>query len=420
MKIKQCSRLLALAALLCSASAFAQPGLQCGTAIVGPGNSGSVVCDYLGTGSTATGGQFDLGIGNASITIDSFTCATGFTCPAVAADPSTIVFLDLSFSEVQDTTAAVTVNFTVDSMAATGGPAIPVVVSNEQYSADGINPITPVGTTNGAITVQAGPGPGILNVQPATLDLTADVNAPAGTGTITISNDGLAGDDTIVPSCSLGTPVATAGALGTVTVTTAPASLAPGASGTVTASCSGSMEGTTTVDYSCTATSGGTPAVTNGTTAISCVVAAGTPSPNPAAGSTVTATVGPVVRGSAGVASVLFSETNNSGGAYTVTCTLDDNGGGAFALAGAATATVTGATPFNFQVTGQSSGTDPQPSGAATCTYSAGATGTVAINLGIALIPEIVPTMSEWGLIILTLALVGFGAFQLRRRTPLA
>ena len=127
-----------------------------------------------------------------------------------------------------------------------------------------------------------------------------------------------------------------------------------------------------------------------------------------------------MVRGSAGTASVSFTETNNSGGAYDVACTLDDDGAGAFAIAGAASATVDAATPFSFAVTGQSSAMDPQPTGMATCTYSNGAAGAVTIALGISLIPEIVPTMTEWGLIILTLALVGFGAFQLRRRTPLA
>ena len=103
-----------------------------------------------------------------------------------------------------------------------------------------------------------------------------------------------------------------------------------------------------------------------------------------------------------------------------MSCVLTDDGMGAFAITSATTATVNGSTPYTFSVSGASSLVDPQPTGTATCTYSNGATGTVTIALGIALIPEIVPTMTEWGLILLTLALVGFGAFQLRRRAPLA
>lgn len=416
MNNKFCARLACVAGLLISASVFAQPAVQCNSVAIAPGASGSVVCDYLGTGSGVVGGQFNIGIGNADVTIDSTACASGFTCPGTATDPFTVAFLNTSLMEVQDTTAAVTVNVTL-SGTAVPGTMYPVTVSMESYGDAGGGMVAANGTMNGNITAQAGPGPGVLNVQPAMLPLTNAVNAAPTQGTITISNDGMAGDGTITPTCALMNQTGTA----TISITGTPGALAPGASTTVAANCSGTAAGSATADYMCTATSTmGTPTVTNDTTAITCTVAAGTPVPNPAGGSNVTVNVGPVVRGNAGTGTLTFTETANQGGSYDVSCTLDNNGGGAYAITSATSATgVSASSPFALTFSGQSTAADPQPAGAATCTYSNGATGTVSITLGIAIVPEIVPTLSQWGLIILTLILVGFGAIQMRRRASL-
>ncbi len=415
MNTKFIGRLGCVALALCASTAFSQPALQCGTANIAPGASGSVSCDYLGTGSTVVGGQVTLTIASADVTVDSYTCANGFTCPA-SGSPANIIFADFGLQEFQDTANAIQVNVTVAG-GAMAPQDVPVAISGEQYADAANAPVAASGSQDGNIRIQDGPGPGILNVQPAALGLGADVNAPAGTGVITISNDGAMGDATINPTCSLSALSGGAAATTSINVTAAPASLAPGASGTVTASCSGTAVGQATADYTCSA---GAAVVTNATTAITCDIAVGTPNPNPAAGTTTSINVGPVTRGNSGVGALTFTETNNSGGSYDVSCVLTDDGMGAFAITSAATATVNAATPFTFAVSGTSTVTDPQPTGLATCTYSGDATGTVTINLGIALVPEIVPTMTEWGLILLTLALVGFGAFQLRRRAPLA
>lgn len=417
------SRKTALALLLgiTSGAAIAVPRVDIGDGTAAAGATASVSLDFFGDGAVASGDitfSYDPAFVTPTLNCAATLGAVGHT--VACNDTGTSIQVLINAPVVFPIPAAPdgslgSIDFLIDAGQAEGASSDLTITAENYFNGGGTgvapDPADP--STNGTVTVQMGPGPGVLNVQPPTLDLAADVNAPAGTGVITISNDGVAGDADISPVCSLGTP--TGGA--TVSVTAAPATLAPGASGMVTASCSGAAVGVTTVDYTCTA---GAATITNDTSAITCTIAMGTPAPNPAAGSAITATVGPVVRGSAGTASVSFTETNNSGGAYDVACTLDDDGAGAFAIAGAASATVDAATPFSFAVTGQSSAMDPQPTGMATCTYSNGAAGAVTIALGISLIPEIVPTMTEWGLIILTLALVGFGAFQLRRRTPLA
>lgn len=411
---------------LSSGAAFAVPRVEIGDGTAAAGATASVSLDYFSDGAVASG-DFTFSYDPAFVTPTLNCAATLGTLGHTVACNDTGTAIQVLINAPVTFPIPVAPDGSLGSIGfliAAGqmdGATSPLTITSENYFnglGGGVTPDPADPSQNGSVTVQAGPGPGILNVQPPTLALTAEVGGAAGTGIITISNDGdpATMDATITPSCSLG--AVTGG--GTISVSAAPASLAAGASGTVTASCSGAAAGTSTADYTCSATSSGTPVVTNATTAITCVVAVGTPAPNPVAGSAAAISIGPVVRGNSGIGGLVFRETNASGGTYDVACVLTDDGAGAFAISGAASATVSSMAPYTFSVTGQSSLTDPQPTGSATCTYSGGATGAVTVSLGIQLIPEIVPTMSEWGLIILTLALVGFGAFQLRRRSPLA
>ncbi len=151
--------------------------------------------------------------------------------------------------------------------------------------------------------------------------------------------------------------------------------------------------------------------------ALSCDGVPGAPVPAPSAGSTISATVGPVPAGASGSASATFSETAGTGGTYDVTCTITDNGGGAFTSTQDGMAfSVPSCGTANFVFTGQSAFSDPQPTGTASCVYSNGATGTVTVNLGIVLLPEIVPTLSQWGMIFMALVLGFFGFRAVRRQ----
>ncbi|MEM7705102.1 MAG: IPTL-CTERM sorting domain-containing protein [Pseudomonadota bacterium] len=409
----------AILLLLLASTAGAQPFFTIGSGSGNPGAGVTVDFSFSDGGQSLDSFEGTITYDSANLTADLSACG-GFTnvvppdaipsCSDNGSGVITVIGFSGSGSALTGQSLG-SITFTI------GAGVMPPMdfsldVGGEAFAFAG-GTVTAGTSTDGTISAADGPGPGVLNVQPATLGLMADVNAAAGTGVITISNDGAMIDATINPSCSLGPITGSA----SITVTAAPASLAPGASGTVTASCSGATVGQSTATYTCTA---GAATVTNGETAITCDIAVGTPNPNPAGGTTTAINVGPVTRGNSGTGALTFTETNNSGGAYDVSCVLTDDGMGAFAITSATTATVNAATPFALTVSGTSTQTDPQPTGVATCTYSAGATGTVTINLGIALVPEIVPTMTEWGLILLTLALVGFGAFQLRRRAPLA
>ncbi|MEM9532769.1 MAG: IPTL-CTERM sorting domain-containing protein [Pseudomonadota bacterium] len=402
MKPRTFASLAGAAGLLLSASAFAQPGVVCGTASIAPGGSGTLSCNYLGTGSGAVGFQFDIGIGNADVTIDSITCAAGVTCPGTPADPFTAAQFSATLTEIADVTDVVVLGLSVAGTA-TDGAMIPVTVSGEVYSDAALGTITPAGTTNGTITVSSGP--------------TLNSSGPVDVGNVEVGMTGTANFTLTAVDGTIGSIACTTSGAPEITVSAAPASIAVGSPATLTASCAPTAVGALAATHSCTSDASNSPT----TTAISCTGAVGIAQPNPAGGTMQTINIGPVVRGSAGSGSLTISNGANNGSMFDVACTITDDGMGAFTAAGATSATgIMFGNPFTFAVNGQSNNTDTQPTGTATCTYSNGATGVVTIALGIALVPEIVPTMTQWGLILMTLVLIGFGAFQLRRRDNVA
>ncbi|MDJ0652882.1 MAG: IPTL-CTERM sorting domain-containing protein [Xanthomonadales bacterium] len=378
------------------------------TVTVGPGTGTFTVTynDTVGTPPDAGGFAFTINYDSAQFSVDPTTgCSftVGTVCDTMTA--GTVSYGLLGFTPVADGTVLATITF--DKTAAVAGSYPVTFAAGAVYNNTATFADEPLTTVDGNITVSTGPGPGILNVQPPTLALTAEVNGAAATGTITVSNDELAGGASITPSCSLGAVSGT----GTITVTGTPGTLAPGTSSTVTANCSGTAVGTATATYTCTAAGA---VVTNDNTAITCDVATGVPLADPAPGSTVNLTVGPIIRGATGTGSLIFRELNNSGGSYDVSCNAIP--GTDFVYVGATSATgVTASTPFTLTVSGTSTAADPQPTATTTCDYTGGVTGTVTVVLGIGLVPEIVPTLSQWGLILMILTLVGFGAWQVRR-----
>lgn len=387
------------------------PAVTIGSATVPVGTMNvPIALNFDTMGATVTGFGFNVVYDTANLTFTGCTPAMAITTCAELVMPGTINIGNLGAPPANP---FVTLNFDASSAAVGAYPLMAAAMPAPSYT-DGAFMDQSLTVNPGTLTVQAGPGPGVMDVTPAMVNLVNTVNGPASTQNLTIRNQGAMGDNTLTANCSLGGVTADPG----VTLTVAPATgvmLAPGASTTRQASCSGTASGNASGTYTCN----GGPAGMD-SSAVSCAVGAGVAVPAPPAGSMLTLPVGPVVRGQTGTGTQSFSETNNAGAGYDVTCNITNDGGGAFVLFGSGMQSVPPGGTAGVTVQGTSSVFDPQPTGTMVCTYTNGATGTVTVTLIISLIPEIVPTLSQWGLILMILALVGVGAYRMRRRTNVA
>lgn len=384
------------------------PGLTGSFGAAPAGTCGAFLTfDYRGTGSGVTTGRFRLEALDGAFDVTSIDCKAPFQCPESLAGE--FVFSTLDGSEVPDLEEAVRVTFDI-GIALLDGAMQAISVSSEQYE-DGVgNTILPTGSTAGEIAIQAGPGAGILNIEPATLSLISAINGPQVAGGIVISNDAGPGDFPFTPDCMLG-PVTGSG-----TIIAEPFSALLNSNESVTAqvSCSGSSLGTSTATYSCTRPGFG---AKNTTTQISCLVSGALPAPRPAAGSNAQLTFGPLTRGETATRTFTFTEVNAIPiVAYDVACEILGDSNDVFSIEGANSGTVPGGGSLDILVSATALTSNIQPNARMECTYSNGAFGTVIVGLGISLQPETIPSASLWALVVLMFALLGVGAARLRYR----
>ena len=248
-----------------------------------------------------------------------------------------------------------------------------------------------------------------LDVAPASAMVTAAVNGPAATSDFTFT--AMSGTVTGI-SCSGagGNPAQITFATGGV-----PASLTSPNTFTVTGSCQGAapamgLSGTVDCDYTDSNSAAQTVSAT-----LNCDVEAGIPVAGFSPPNGGTLTVGPVAPGGTFTSNVVFREVTNGGMGYTVdSCSLDVGTAASFSLDGATSGSVPSGGSFNIPVT--VTGASPADTGGITCTYTLdGNTLTYTASLAVLIQATQVPTLSQWAMILMALALVGFGAFRLRK-----
>ena len=123
-----------------------------------------------------------------------------------------------------------------------------------------------------------------------------------------------------------------------------------------------------------------------------------------------------------------FTETNNEGVDGSVSCLLTGGDAGVFTISPASaidpsSATVVAGTTTNVTVSGTEPGGPVDAQLVCTITDDASAKiggGSVyTYPLGFNVVPLVVPTLSQWGMILMALSLLGFASYRLRRRTDL-
>ena len=202
----------------------------------------------------------------------------------------------------------------------------------------------------------------------------------------------------------------------TFDVSGVPATLASPNTFTITGSCGGSSavtdsSGSATCSYT---DSNSNPQMATVTIA-DCDVQPGiaVASIQPSSGGTLT--IGPVEAGGSFTSNILFRETANAGTGYTVdSCSIDAGSDPSFTLSGATSGAVPAGGSFSIPVS--VNGAVPGATGGVTCTYTINGTPTTYnVNLAVLVQALRVPTLSQWAMILMALALVGFGAYRLRK-----
>lgn len=373
-----------------------------------PGTHGVFVTfDYLGNGSGVTSGRFRLQLGSANslLLISELTCRAPIQCPASLDED--FVFASTDGAEVADLSEAVRVTFDIDPAAPTALSET-IEVRDEQYRDAIGNSVQPGTSIDSIVSLLAGPGSGLLEVRPPNLVIVGSINGPPAEAEIVIANDGPVGDLPMNVSCQLG-PV-TGG--GSITVDNFNGTLLSGESATVLARCSGGLLGTLTATYTCDREGFGQK---NDSTEISCIVSNALPNPDPPAGTTASLFFGSLLPGESSLRTVTFQETNALPVlTYDVTCQLLRNDQGAFSFVGANSGTVPGGGTLEIVISGTRPASGVPPSGELSCTYSNGAAGTVTFTLGIGLRPQAIPTVFPFGILVLIMSLLGYGALRLR------
>lgn len=361
-------------------------------------------------GAVALTGQVDTTL-EASVVIDNSggeaTSLLDYTCTE-SGDPDNKFTISGETTKVIGTTETGAINVACDS-AVIGGPFIGTMSC--AHNGSNATP-TPIALS---CTVTAGP-PAIYAstpAAPATIEMTPGGDVPMGIAVpdqiLSISNAAAAG------AADLGLSCAWAGSA-EITATAAPATLAPQASADVTFSCDSAAVGAYTGTYTCNHGNAGDELLGSAAYTVNCGVRAAASDilEGPTSGTALSILV--PLNGT-GQAIVNFSEILDEGIDATIdSCTF---GTAIFSvvtalpadvLSGGSTAvTVSGTDP----ATGELSFTDTL-----TCTYtdSDSAPGTASWPITMTVLAQPIPTLSEWGLLLMILTLMGMGGMVIRSR----
>ncbi|MEM9300836.1 MAG: IPTL-CTERM sorting domain-containing protein [Pseudomonadota bacterium] len=372
------------------------------TVAAGPGDTGVTVnVDYVAGATDLAGFQFDIDLDAALTGAIEAGCGgdiQGTTVLGNCSSSGSTVSVNFGVFPVVPIGSTTIASFTVDVDGGVTPPAnlamtvTPIALSDTGGNSVDVNILT---YNDGAITVAAGP---TLDADPTSVSLAAEVGgSDSDDFTLTANGGAVAG---ISCSASGDSEISFAGAV--------PGSLADGNSATVTASCSGAA-GTYNATYSCTSDASNSPT----DVAVDCTVAAGTAAPafQPENGGTLT--IGGLVEGGSGSAAVTFSETNNAGTGYDVSnCSL--TGDPNFSVSPTSVSVAAGGSASISVAVDDAEDGDTTT---LTCDIVAnGATTAYSVDVRLAFRPLIVPTMQQWGMILMGMLLAGFGLVTLRRR----
>ena len=312
-----------LVASLFGFAAFAQPGVAVGSATGQDGTSVTIPIIFTGDG-VANGVQMDINYDNMILTPDLSACGTAggstvnssVTCQISVVGPNNVVRI-LGFS----IPSAVSANGTLGDisfaiLAGTTPQVLPITVSNEAYSGS-----APDGSsTNGSITVTAGPQPDYSSAPAAgsTLALNGNVGGANPTSSVAISNVGPAGAPALTGTCALSGVDAASFSITTATAI----NVAQGAAAqTMTVDCNASAVTAATLNASldCTHNGDGTTSASPASYPLTCDIAAITPQydSTPAVGTTLA--MGQILQG--GMNPTASIDINNDNGDATTTLT---------------------------------------------------------------------------------------------------
>jgi len=357
----------------------------------------------------------DLVISNSGDPATTLTGSCAYTGnPAISVSPADALASGLA------TGATSTVTFTCDNTS--------VGMFSGTYDCTGLNASSGV-TLSIPVSCQVTlPGPAVFNSTPIAPSGTIDIDMIAGSQPLEMSGQTVTASNTLQNTASVGnfdvTNLSCSVGGAPFSVSTSPAgSIAPGGSTTVAVTCdssgqaAGAFSDTLTCIYDVDGS--GLPAGTTTTYPVQCDIRAAQSSvtPSPADGTTLNISV--LGNGGSGTRSVAFSEGNNEGLDGSVNCSLSGVDAANFNIDSPAfPALVPAGGSVNVVVSGTEPGFTPIAA-SLDCTFTDTAAGTTPVSypLGFTVRPLIVPTLSQWGMILMALGMVGFASYRLRRRT---
>lgn len=417
--------LVSTSLLACAGVAIAQPAAVIGTGNGQPGNTVSISVDYVGTGSGVVGVQFDVDasadFGSISA-IDLTNCGgtlngASITCADQGSGVVRLAGFQGALQEIPDGSLG-TIGYTIDG-AVVPPATIDLLVAGEVYSDAALGSVPPNGSVDGVINVTSGPQPAYTST-PAAGSTFNFGPALAGSGnlssSLTITNSGEVGS-TLNTTCTLSGADA-----GQFSVDASlSAAIAQGASvnGNVTCNDPGiGNDGTFTASLDCA--HDGTSPASPVSYPLSCVFNPPFAQINPTPTDGTPRNIVVAGLGASGNTSVTFTETSNDGVDGAVSCSISGADAGLFTITAPAAfpATVVSGGSVQVTVNGTEPGTGGAVAAALDCSIDDGVGGTsnVSFPLGFIVQPQVVPTMSQIGMILMGLFLAGVGFMTLRRK----
>lgn len=369
----------------------AQPAFQCGTGTAVVGSSGTVACNYLGTGSDVALIQIDVLIPSPFITVTRSECALGFSCggrlPATN-QPVPILYFDPGLNVASDATPAFQIRFDVSPDAPLG--SVPVQILNELYISTEQQEVAPNGSVNGTIEVVEAPvllSSGPVQTLPDPVGTLASATRVftlrADSGTVDNIVCGLSGD----PAIAVEGPV--------------PSRLRNLEEAELTARCNSPTPGTFSATHTCTHLGLNSPT----TTEITCNVSAVAPSPSPAPETELSLSFAPLDSRRVDSKEIVISNEADNASVFDVACEFIDDGGGVFSSPSLARTNISRVRPFQLQIQAAAAPTGPAV-GRMICRYSNGTAGSFSISLSLA---RSVPSTGPFSLGLLALLILVLG-----------
>ncbi len=325
--MKNIKSILSLLALLLTSVAMAQPGHVVDTTQSGtPGSTVTVPINWLGTGAGIVAYTVEFAYDPAVLSVANIGCsaslpaASGENAPLNCSDDGTKISVlanpSANLLEIQDGLLA-NVQFTINAGATPGATTI-ITVQAEAYSDNGGNPVAPVGTVNGLVTIVAGPQPDYSSapVGGTTIALNGSIGANP-TSDVIITNAGPAGAPNLTGNCALSGVDAASFSITSATAL----NVAQGANQTMTVDCDSAAVTAATLNASldCTHNGDGTTEASPVSYPLTCDIAAISPQYNstPAGGTAIA--MGSVLQG--GTNPTASIDIDNDAGDATTTLT---------------------------------------------------------------------------------------------------